>query len=38
MSLIARYWDRSSEKTIRKLIRDCGLEDRLKAAREKARG
>jgi len=38
LSLIARYWDRSSEKTIRKLIRDCGLEETLKAAREKARG
>jgi hypothetical protein len=36
LSLIARYWDRSSPKTIRKLVRDCGLEERLKAARERA--
>ncbi len=35
LGLIARFWDRSSEKTIRKLIRDCGLGDLLQAAREK---
>ena len=37
LGLIARFWDRSSEKTIRKLIRDCGLEPHLRAAREKGR-
>ncbi|MHC5057082.1 MAG: sigma 54-interacting transcriptional regulator [Planctomycetota bacterium] len=37
LALIARFWDRSSEKTIRKLIRDSGLEDRLREAREKGR-
>jgi hypothetical protein len=35
--MIAHYGDRSSEKTIRKLIRECGLEDRLGEARERPR-
>ena len=33
LSLIARYWDRSSEKTIRKLVRRYGLTGELEAAR-----
>jgi hypothetical protein len=35
LGLIARFWDRSSEKTIRKLIRDSGREEHLRAARER---
>ena len=37
LGLIARFWDRSSEKTILKLIRDCGLEEKLKEARDEGR-
>jgi DNA-binding NtrC family response regulator len=33
LGMIARFWDRSSEKTILKLIRDCGLESKLQEAR-----
>ena len=31
---IARHWDRSSENTLLKLIRELGLEDHLRAARK----
>ena len=37
LGLIARYWDRSSEKTLRKLLNSYGLADRLAAARRKKR-
>jgi hypothetical protein len=33
LSLIALFWDRGSEKTLRKQIREFGLADRLAAAR-----
>ncbi len=33
LPLIGKYWDRSSEKTIRKLVREYGLEDELVLAR-----
>ena len=33
LTLIARYWDRSSEKTLRNLVREYGLADDLEKAR-----
>jgi DNA-binding NtrC family response regulator len=33
---IGRFWDRGSEKTLRKLIREYGLADRLAVARSRA--
>ena len=36
LPMIAKFWDRSAEKTIRKLVVDYGLTEELKAAR--ARG
>ncbi len=36
LALIARFWDRSSEKTLRNLVRAYGLADRLAAARARA--
>ena len=35
LSLIASFWDRSSEKTLRKLVNEYGLTERLDAARER---
>jgi DNA-binding NtrC family response regulator len=37
LSLIALFWDRGSEKTLRKQIRELGLFDRLVAARARSR-
>ena len=37
LALIARYWDRSSEKTLRNLIRSYGLTEQLAAARSRGR-
>ena len=37
LALVARFWDRSSEKTLRKLIRAYGLSERLDAARTRGR-
>ena len=37
LALIARYWDRSSEKTLRNQIRHFGLQEQLAAARARAR-
>jgi DNA-binding NtrC family response regulator len=34
LALIGQYWDRHSEKTLRNLIRQFGLETRLEAARK----
>ena len=33
LSLIARFWDGASQKTIRKLIEEYGLSEKLEAAR-----
>ena len=33
LSLIAKFWDRTSRKTIRKLIKEYGLTGKLEAAR-----
>jgi DNA-binding NtrC family response regulator len=38
LALIAQFWDRSSEKTLRNLIRAYGLADALAAARSQAKG
>jgi DNA-binding NtrC family response regulator len=38
LALIAQFWDRSSEKTLRNLIRAYGLADALAAARNQAKG
>ncbi len=38
LALIGQYWDRSSEKTLRSVIRGYGLTDCLQAARAKAKG
>jgi DNA-binding NtrC family response regulator len=35
LSLIGRFWDRGSEKTLRRLIKDFGLAETLKDARAK---
>ena len=35
LSLIARYWDRSAEKTVRKLVHAYALGDELQAARRR---
>jgi DNA-binding NtrC family response regulator len=35
LSEVARHWDRSSERTLLKLIREFGLEDELQAARKR---
>jgi DNA-binding NtrC family response regulator len=37
LALIGLFWDRSSEKTLRNLVREYGLADRLSAARDRAR-
>lgn len=37
LSVIARFWDGASEKTLRRLIGEYGLGERLKAARARAR-
>jgi transcriptional regulator with GAF, ATPase, and Fis domain len=37
LALIASFWDRGSEKTLRNLVRQLGLTDRLAAARAKHR-
>jgi len=34
LALISRYWDRSSEKTLRNLVREYGLADDLERARK----
>jgi DNA-binding NtrC family response regulator len=35
LALISRFWDRSSEKTMRKLVREMGLEEKLNLARSR---
>ena len=37
LALIAQFWDRGSDKTLRNLMRTYGLTDRLRVAREKRR-
>jgi DNA-binding NtrC family response regulator len=37
LPMISRYWDRSSEKTLRNLVHSYGLGDRLHAVRKKSR-
>jgi len=37
LTLIGRFWDRSAEKTLRKLVRAYGLEGRLEEARSRRR-
>jgi DNA-binding NtrC family response regulator len=38
LALIGRFWDRGSEKTLRKLIASYGLAERLEEARARGRG
>ena len=37
LRLIGQLWDRGSEKTLRKLVKEYGLAERLEAARERSR-
>ena len=37
LSLIGKYWDRGSEKTLRRLIKQYGLAERFEAARARPR-
>ncbi|MHC5063835.1 MAG: hypothetical protein ACYTG5_07660 [Planctomycetota bacterium] len=37
LALIARFWDRSAEKTLRNLIRNYGLSEQLASAKKRGR-